>query len=162
MLLLSYAVVRIIGSPELDIATCLRRIRETTWGRQLVLTAKTVLTEFVRFGEQPYASALSHAPDHFFNLVSFATLQLVKTKQMYGPGQPYPLITLTPLVGRVTEFLKKLALTEDHLPMRCAMLIETLMKACERMQSGSTGDANSNETETPPTNGGRGREQPGP
>ena len=123
---LSYAVVRILESPELDIATCLRLIRETTWGRQLVLTAKTVLTEFVRFGEQPYASSLSHAPDHLFDLVCFAALQLVKTKQMYGTGQPCPLLTLMPLVERVTEFLKRLALTEDHLPMRCAMFYSTL------------------------------------
>ena len=45
------------------------------------------------------------------------------------------------------------------------MLIETLMKACERMQAGSTGGADSNkpeEEESPPTNDGRRRKPPEP
>jgi hypothetical protein len=146
-------------------ATRLRRLRETPWGRQLILTSKTVLTEFVRFCEQPYASSLSHAPDHFFNLVCFVTLLLIKAKHMYGASQPYPLPTLMPLVERVTGFLGKLALTEDHLPMRCAKLIQTLMKAYERTRTGPAGDVNlekPREPETTPTNDDRGWDQPGP
>lgn len=164
LLLFSYAVLQTFISPELDVATRLRRIRENSWGRQTVLTSKTVLTEFIRFGEQPYSSSLSHAPDHLFNLVCFATLLLIKTRHMYGASQPYLLPTLTPLVERVTEFFKRLALTEDHLPMRCAMLIETLMKTYERMRGGQTRDTNlgkSGETETPPANDNRTWEQPG-
>jgi len=165
LLLLLYAVLQIFVSPELDATTRLRRLREAPWGRQLVLTSKTVLVEFIRFCEQPYASSLSHAPDHLFNLVCFVALLLIKAKHMHGASQPYPLPTLTPLVQRVTEFLKRLALTEDHLPMRCAMLIETLMKACERMQASSAGDVNLDkpgESETPPTSDNRGWDQPEP
>jgi hypothetical protein len=157
LLLLAYAVLQIFVSPELDMTTRLNRLRETTWGRQVIISAGTVLIEFVRFGEQPYASSLSHTPDHLFNLVCFAALLLIKTRHLYGTSQPYPLPTLPPLVGRVTEFFKKLALTEDHLPMRCAMLIETLMKAYERIRAGSP-----RETETPSTNDDRTRGQPGP
>ena len=161
LLLLAYAVIQIIVSPGLDVATRLTRLRETTWGRQVVISAKTVLIEFVRFGEQPYASSFSHAPDHLFNLVCFATLFLIKARHMYGTTQPYPLPTLPPLVERVTEFFKKLALTEDHLPMRSAMLIETLMKACERTRAGQPG-GESGEAETSTTNDDRQWEQPGP
>ena len=131
----------------------------------MVLSSKTVLIEFIRFGEQPYASSLSHAPDHLFNLVCFATLLLIKTRHLHGMGQPYPLPTLTPLAERVTEFFKRLALTEDHLPMRCAMLIETLMKAYERIQASPTGGTSLDkpgETEPPPTNDNRPGEQAGP
>jgi len=165
LLLLLHAVLQVIVAPEFDVTTRLRRLRETSWGRQLILTSKTVLIEFIRFCEQPYASSLSHAPDHLFNLVCFVTLLLIKTRQLYGVTQPYPLPTLTPLVERVTEFLKSLALTEDHLPMRCAMLIETLMKAYERMRASPAGDVNLDkpgESETPPKNDNRGLDQPGP
>lgn len=164
ILLLLYAVLQIFVSPELDVTTRLRRLRETPWGRQLVLTSKTVLIEFIRFCEQPYASSLSHAPDHLFNLVCFVTLLLIKAKHMHGASQPYLLPTLMPLVQRVTGFLKGLALTEDHLPMRCAMLIETLMKAYEQMRASSAGDGDLDgpgESETPPTNDSRGWNQPG-
>jgi hypothetical protein len=60
------------------------------------------------------------------------------------------------LVKRVTEFFKKLALTEDHLPMKCAMLIETLMKAYERIRAGPPAGCPSSggpeETEASPAN----------
>ena len=165
LLLLLHAVLQIFVSPELDMTTRIRRLQETSWGRQLILTSKTVLIEFIRFCEQPYASSLSHAPDHLFNLVCLVTLLLIKMKHMYGASQPFPLPTLTPLVERVTEFLKRLALTEDHLPMRCAVLIETLMKAYERMRASPAGDVDLDkpgESETPPTNDSRGWDQPGP
>jgi hypothetical protein len=93
------------------------------------------------------------------------TLPLIKTRHMYGASQPYPLPTLPPLYERATEFFKKLALTEDHLPMRCARLIEMLMKAYERIRGGSSGRLSSGEpgeTETSSTNDGRTRGQPGP
>ncbi|KAF9648167.1 hypothetical protein BDM02DRAFT_2342344 [Thelephora ganbajun] len=138
LLLFANAVRQIFVSQELDVAGRLNRLREITWGRQLILSAKAVLTEFIRFGEQPYASSLSHAPDHLFNLVCFVTLLLIKMRHLYGTGQPYSFPTLTPLVERVKEFFRRLALTEDHLPMRCAMLIETLVKAYERMQRVAT------------------------
>jgi hypothetical protein len=165
LLLLEYAVLQIFVSPELDLVARLRRLQETTWGRHFVLSAKAVLTEFVRFGEQPYSSSLSHAPDHLFNLVCVATLLLIKAKHLHGASQPYPLSTLTPLVERVTEFLKRAALTQDHLPMRCAMLIETLMKAYERIQVGPTSTTNlgkAGETGTPSNDGGGVRRQPEP
>jgi hypothetical protein len=148
----------------LDLATRIHRLRETTWGRQFVLSAKTVLIEFIRFGEQPYASSLSHAPDHLFNLVCSATLLLIKARHMHGASQPYPLPTLTPLVERVTDLFKRLALTQDHLPMRCAMLIETLMKAYERIQADPTGGTNLDkrgEMETSSTNDSGTWQQPG-
>jgi len=113
------AVLQILVSPELDMATRTRRLRETIWGRQLILTSKTVLVEFVRSGEQPYASSLSYAPDHLFDLVCFTTLLLIKTKHMHGAN---PLPTLMPLIERVTEFFRRLALTVDHLPMGCTMI----------------------------------------
>jgi hypothetical protein len=84
LLLLEYAVLQIFISPELDLVARLRRLQETTWGRHFVLSAKTVLTEFVRFGEQPYASSLSQAPNHLFNLVCIVTLLLIKTKHLHG------------------------------------------------------------------------------
>ena len=159
LLLLEYAVLQIFVSPELDLVARLRRLQETTWGRHFVLSATAVLTEFVRFGEQPYASSLSHAPDHLFNLVCVATLLLIKTKHLHGASQPYPLSTLAPLVERVTEFFKRVALTRDHLPMRCAMLIKTLMKAYERIQVdpiGATNLGRPGETGTPSSNDGGG------
>lgn len=165
LLLLTYAVLHILVSPELDAATRINRLREVTWGRQLIISAETVLVEFVRFGEQPYAFSLSHAPDHLFNLVCFATLLLIKTRHMHGTTQPYPLPTLPPLVERVTGFFKKLALTDDHLPMRCATLIETLMKAYERIKGGQPGCLSlgeSGDTERPSRNDERERVQPGP
>lgn len=163
-LLLTHAVLQIFVSPDLDAITRLNRLRESTWGRQLIMSAKTILIEFVRFGEQPYASSLSHTPDHLLNLVCFATLLLIKTRHSHGAAQPYPLSTLPPLVERVTGFFKKLALTEDHLPMRCAMLIETLMNASERIRarpSGCLSLADSGETGRPPMNDDREWEQPG-
>lgn len=154
VLLFAHAVVQIFILPGTDAATRLNNLRETTWGRQLVLSAETVLVEFVRFGEQTYAPSLSHAPDHLFNLICLATLVLLKTRHMYGGvTQPYPLPTLTPLIERVTEFFKRLALAEDHLPAKCAMLVERLMKAYDRIRSGPAG-VNSGEpgtAETPPT-----------
>ena len=72
-----------------------------------------------------------------------------------------PTICLTPLVERVTELFKTLALTEDHLPLRCAMSIEMLMKVYERMWAGPAGEANSGEVETPSTSDSRPCEKTG-
>ena len=165
LLLLMNGILQICLSQGLATITRLHRLRESSWGRQLILTSKTILIEFIRFCEQPYAPSLSHAPDHLFNLVCFVSLLLIKARHLYGMSQPYPLPTLTPLVEKVTVFLKRLALTEDHLPMRCAMLIETMLKVYEQMRASPAGDVNLDkpgEPETPSTNDNRGWDQPGP
>lgn len=165
MLLFSQAVLYLFTAPELNLATRISRLRRTIWGRQVIIDAHAVLTEFVQVGEQPYALSFSDAPDHLFHLVSISALVLIKTRNMHGVTQPHPLPTLGPLLERVTEFLKRLALTEDHVPMRCAMLIETLMRAQERIRAkkprdGRTGG--SGDSGTPPAIDNRQSGQLGP
>ena len=95
---LFYGVFQIVTLPELDMTARVNRLMESTWGRNAVMSAETVLIELVRFGEQPYAPSLSHAPDHLFNLVCFATSELVRVRHVYGAGRPYVVSTLTLLV----------------------------------------------------------------
>lgn len=53
LLLLLYAVFQIFVSPGLDMTTRLHRLRETSWGRQLILTPKTVLVSSSALANNP-------------------------------------------------------------------------------------------------------------
>lgn len=90
---LFYGVFQIVTLPELDMTARVNRLMEPTWGRNAVISAETVLIELVRFGEQPYAPSLSHAPDHLFNLVCFATSALVGVRCMERAGRMWCLLS---------------------------------------------------------------------